>query len=130
MKTAISIDDGLPREVGETARSMGLRRSRLFALAVGDFLERRRREQMLHRLNEVYSRGVDPAEITLLNGSRQRSAGLSRNAGERDPAGTGVLNVSQILAIDKLELVECTGTLGGTAAGAVCDGLHMLFDRL
>ena len=28
------------------------------------------------------------------------------------------------------ELVECTGKLGGAAAGAVRDGLHLLFDRL
>ncbi len=66
MKTAISIDDGLLQEVDKTARLMGLSRSRLFALAVGDFLQRRRREQMLHRLNEVYSSAIDPAEKTLL----------------------------------------------------------------
>lgn len=42
MKTAISIDDGLLREADETARMMGLSRSRLFALAVGDFLRRQR----------------------------------------------------------------------------------------
>jgi hypothetical protein len=28
------------------------------------------------------------------------------------------------------ELVECTGKLSGAAAGAVRDGLHLLFDRL
>ena len=39
MKTAISIDDGLLQEADETARLMGLSRSRLFALAVGDFLQ-------------------------------------------------------------------------------------------
>ena len=53
MKTAISIDDVLLHEADETARRMGLSRSRLFALAVGDFLHRKREEQMLLRLNEV-----------------------------------------------------------------------------
>jgi len=66
MKTAISINDGLLREADETARLMGLSRSRLFALAVGEFLERRRREEMLLRLNEVYANGVDPAEKRLV----------------------------------------------------------------
>src|ERR1700720_4089982 len=47
MKTAISIDEALLREADETARLMGLSRSRLFALAVVDFLQRQRREQML-----------------------------------------------------------------------------------
>jgi metal-responsive CopG/Arc/MetJ family transcriptional regulator len=40
MKTAISIDDRLLREADEAARLMGLSRSRLFALAVGEFLKR------------------------------------------------------------------------------------------
>jgi hypothetical protein len=45
---------------------MKLSRSRLFALAVGEFLKRQRREEMLLRLNEVYANGVDPAEKRLV----------------------------------------------------------------
>ena len=67
MKTAISIDDGLLQEADETARLMGLSRSRLFALAVGDFLQRQRQEQMLLRLNEVYANGMELGEKRLLN---------------------------------------------------------------
>jgi metal-responsive CopG/Arc/MetJ family transcriptional regulator len=66
MKTAISINDGLLREADETARLMKLSRSRLFALAVGEFLKRQRRKEMLLRLNEVYANGVDPAEKRLV----------------------------------------------------------------
>ena len=66
MKTAISIDDGLLKEADETARLLGLSRSRLFALAVDDFLRKQRREQMLLRLNEVYANGVEPEEKRLL----------------------------------------------------------------
>ena len=72
MKTAISIDDGLLQEAAETARLMGLSRSRLFALAVGDFLQRQRREQMLLRLNEVYAEGMEQAETPLLKGIRAK----------------------------------------------------------
>ncbi len=72
MKTAISIEDGLLQEADETARRMGLSRSRLFALAVGDYLQRQRREQMLLRLNEVYSEGVEPAETRLLKGIKAK----------------------------------------------------------
>jgi metal-responsive CopG/Arc/MetJ family transcriptional regulator len=43
MKTAISIDDGLLQEADDTARRLGVSRSRLFALAVSDFLEHQRR---------------------------------------------------------------------------------------
>ena len=66
MKTAISIDDSLLRDADEAARRMGLSRSRLFALAVGDFLDRRRRDQMLERLNEVYANKPEPAERRVL----------------------------------------------------------------
>jgi metal-responsive CopG/Arc/MetJ family transcriptional regulator len=72
MKTAISIDDGLLREADQTARLMGLSRSRLFALAVGDFLQRHRAEEMLRRLNEVYGTHVEPAEKRLLRGIKAK----------------------------------------------------------
>jgi metal-responsive CopG/Arc/MetJ family transcriptional regulator len=72
MKTAISIDDGLLQEADDTARSMGLSRSRLFAIAVGEFLQRQRREQMLLRLNEVYASAAEPAEKRMLKGIKSK----------------------------------------------------------
>lgn len=72
MKTAISIEDEILREADETARRMGLSRSRLFALAVGDFLQRHRQEQMLARLNEVYSGQAEPMEKRLLKGIKAK----------------------------------------------------------
>jgi predicted transcriptional regulator len=68
MKIAISIDDSLLQAADETARTMGLSRSRLFALAVDEFLQRQQREAMLLRLNEVYAKGSEPAEKRPLNG--------------------------------------------------------------
>jgi metal-responsive CopG/Arc/MetJ family transcriptional regulator len=59
MRTVISVDDRLLREADKKARLMGVSRSRLFALAVGDFLQRRRQEQMLRQLNEVYADGME-----------------------------------------------------------------------
>ena len=73
MKTAISIDDGLLQEADETARQMGLSRSRLIALAVGDFLQRQRQEQMLLRLNRVYASGPEAAETRLVKGIKARA---------------------------------------------------------
>jgi metal-responsive CopG/Arc/MetJ family transcriptional regulator len=73
MKTAISIDDGLLRDADKAARLMGLSRSRLFALAMGDFLERQRGEQMLRRLNEVYADAAEPAEKRLLEGIKAKA---------------------------------------------------------
>ena len=72
MKTAISLDDALLQEADETARTMGLSRSRLFALALSDFLQRQRREHMLSRLNEVYVGAGEPAEKPLLKGMKAK----------------------------------------------------------
>jgi len=80
MKTAISIEEGLLRDADETARRMGVSRSRLFALAVGNFLGQRRREQMLLRLNEVYAGGVEPGEESLL---KEIKAKVRRSVKER-----------------------------------------------
>ncbi len=43
------------------ARRLGVSGSRLFALAVSNFMERERRKEMLVRLNQAYVE-VDPAE--------------------------------------------------------------------
>jgi hypothetical protein len=51
---------------------MGLSRSRLFALAIGDFLERQRRENILLRLNDVYGKGVERTEKRLLKGIKTK----------------------------------------------------------
>ena len=66
------MDDGLLREADDAARQLGLSRSRLFAVAVGDFLQRRRRREMLRQLNEVYARGAEPAEKRLLRGIKTK----------------------------------------------------------
>jgi metal-responsive CopG/Arc/MetJ family transcriptional regulator len=79
MKTAISIDDGLLQEADETARRLKLSRSRLFALAVGDFLRRLGQEQMLSRLNEVYADPIEPAEKRLLKGIKAKARGAVKD---------------------------------------------------
>jgi metal-responsive CopG/Arc/MetJ family transcriptional regulator len=72
MKTAISIDEALLKEADTTAGQMGLSRSRLFTMAVGEFLRRKRDEQMLHRLNEVYAKSPDLPEKRLLKGMKAK----------------------------------------------------------
>jgi metal-responsive CopG/Arc/MetJ family transcriptional regulator len=72
MKTAISMDDALLREADETARRLGLSRSRFVARAVSDFLQREREEQMLLRLNEVYAGGLEHSEKRLLRGMKAK----------------------------------------------------------
>ena len=72
MKTAISIDDDLLRAADDAAQRLGLSRSRLFSVAVGDFLERHRKDDMLRRLNEVYAHGADAPEKRLVRKMKTR----------------------------------------------------------
>ena len=55
MKTAISIDNDLLHQADETEKEMGLTHSKLFAVAVDDFLKRQRALRMLRDLNAVYA---------------------------------------------------------------------------
>lgn len=72
VKTAISLDDGLLREADETALRMGLSRSKLFAVALSEYLKRKKQEQMLLQLNEVYASGPTADEQRLLKGMKAR----------------------------------------------------------
>ena len=66
MKTAISLPDSLFDEAEKTARSLGIPRSRLFAEALEEFINRHKRERITERLNEVYnsSPGLEESEIS------------------------------------------------------------------
>ena len=72
MKTAISIGDKLLRDADETARRMGLNRSRFFALAVASFLRQQRSDEMLRRLNEVYADSSLAPQDRLLKGIKAK----------------------------------------------------------
>jgi metal-responsive CopG/Arc/MetJ family transcriptional regulator len=55
MKTAISLDGTLLHQADQTARSMGISRSRLFSVALEAYLRSREQEKMIEQLNQVYS---------------------------------------------------------------------------
>ena len=49
------LDTNLLKEADQTARVLGLSRSRLFSIALEDYLRRRRQEKMVEQLNQTYS---------------------------------------------------------------------------
>lgn len=64
MKTAVSLPDDLFRMAEAAARRLRVSRSKLYATAVAEFLERRQGAAVTAKLNEVYSRRpsrLDPA---------------------------------------------------------------------
>ena len=56
MKTAVSVPDDLFRMAEAAARRLRFSRSKLYATAIAEFLERRQTDAVTERLNEVYSR--------------------------------------------------------------------------
>jgi predicted transcriptional regulator len=61
MKTAVSVPDDLFRLAEAAARRLRVSRSKLYATAIAEFLDRRRTGAVTERLNEVYSRR--PAKV-------------------------------------------------------------------
>lgn len=62
MKTAISVRDALVQEADCAAREIGVSRSRLFSLALEDFLRNRRNGQIVEQLNKTYGGEPTAAE--------------------------------------------------------------------
>lgn len=64
MKTAISVPDEIFRRAEAAAKKLRISRSKLYATAVSEYLERLRAESVTERLNQVYSKHdskLDPA---------------------------------------------------------------------
>ncbi len=84
--------------------------------------------------NDLFNRSAIRTSVVCLITSNLRRAGAPGNVllktGEANLPKASVVNVSQILTVDKAQLAECTGRLSAAAAEAVRDGLHLLFDRL
>ena len=84
--------------------------------------------------NDVFNQSAIATTVVCLitsNLSRAKAPGnVLLKTGEANLPKASVVNISQILTIDKAELAECSGTLSGASARAVRDGLHMLSDRL
>ena len=72
MKTAVSVPDDLFRVAEAAARRLRVSRSKLYATAISEFLNRQQGGAVTERLNEVYSRR--PAKLdSALGGAQLRS---------------------------------------------------------
>ena len=84
--------------------------------------------------NDLFNNSAIATSVVCLitsNLARANAPGNVRlDKGEANLPKASVVNVSQILTVDKRELVSPIGQLTPAAVDAVRDGLHMLFDRL
>ncbi len=62
IKTAISLHKSLFEQVEALARDLKISRSRLFVLALEEFIRRYRNQQLLEQINRAYDDLPDPTE--------------------------------------------------------------------
>ncbi len=74
VKTAISIQKSLFEQAEKVARKMKVSRSRLFALALEDYIHREESRELLAKINAAYADEPDSAEQTF----RRKARGTHR----------------------------------------------------
>lgn len=67
VKTAISLDEGLLIKVNRLANDLHISRSKVFTLAVQDYLKKQENQSLLAQLNEAY--GEFPSEEEVISKS-------------------------------------------------------------
>jgi metal-responsive CopG/Arc/MetJ family transcriptional regulator len=72
VKTAISIQQSLFEQAEALARELHISRSRLFAIAVEDFMQRYENQRLLERINDAYADTTTPDEQALLRRMRRQ----------------------------------------------------------
>lgn len=72
VKTAISLQQSLFDQVEALAREMQTSRSRLFVLAMEEFVERYQNQRLLQEINAAYEDVPQPAEQDLLRSRRRQ----------------------------------------------------------
>ncbi|KAF0106620.1 MAG: hypothetical protein FD146_2419 [Anaerolineaceae bacterium] len=71
VKTAISVQKSLFEEADNLARQMKMPRSRLFVLALEEYIKRQQNRELLEKFNAAYAGEPDPAEQVYLEKTRK-----------------------------------------------------------
>ena len=74
IKTAISMQEELFKEVNKLAGELHVSRSRLFVMAVQDFIEKKKSHNLLSQINNAFSDHPDSEEIKLQSKMRKKQA--------------------------------------------------------
>lgn len=71
VKTAISLNDSLFAKVEALTRELDISRSRLFAIAVQEYIERHETRRMMAALNKVSDEFIDEEDRAIQRGIRE-----------------------------------------------------------
>jgi hypothetical protein len=79
MKTAISLPDRLYADAEETAKSLGIPRSQLYAKAIEEFISTHKKDRITEKLNEVYNNSNYFSESSISMVSLESIRELTKN---------------------------------------------------
>jgi metal-responsive CopG/Arc/MetJ family transcriptional regulator len=79
VKTAISVEGSLFQQAEEVAKEMHVSRSRLFAMAMEDFLGRRKTQDIIDQLNAVHSAPQTEEDRQFVEAAEAALAELTRD---------------------------------------------------
>lgn len=72
IKTAISIEKNLFDQAEKIAKTMKVSRSKLFVIALQDFIEHRKNKELLAQINAAYADEPDASEQALRRKTRRQ----------------------------------------------------------
>jgi len=72
VKTAISLDEKLFNRVNKLSKEIHVSRSRLFTLAVKDYLKKQENREILAQLNKAYGDQAAEEEVEIMKSMRVR----------------------------------------------------------
>jgi len=78
VKTAISINRDVFRQSERLARRPRVTRSRLYSMAMQEFLRRHENDELLARFNQAHADGPDPEEKKWLDSALLQAARLAK----------------------------------------------------
>ena len=74
IKTAISMQEELFKEVNKLAGELQVSRSRLFVMAVQEFIEKKKSHNLLSQINNAFNDHPDSEEIKIQSKMRKKQA--------------------------------------------------------
>jgi len=74
VKTAISLQEELFKKVNKLAAELHVSRSRLFVMAVQDFIKKKESHNLLSQINNAFSNQPDSEEIKIQSEMRKKRA--------------------------------------------------------
>ena len=79
IKTAISIDKPLFEQIDDLAHELNTSRSRIFALAATEFIQRHKNLKLLEAINASYDDFPDEKEASLTSSMRSRHLNMVKD---------------------------------------------------